>query len=205
MAALAFLEKQLDPRITRGATGGPFISGRTKLYAPAGGMRQNFIAAQMGHRYDVSHGLRNRADALIVRDAFYVLMLSPYSGLRFKDWSDYQATRANTTLTNITGSTWQLQRAHTFGAVTVKRDIFKPLTGVVIYDAGGSTLTATVDTTTGIATVTGTPATWTGEFDVPVTFTDDEWVTTLEVASASEAWETLGSIKLEDIGRASLA
>lgn len=205
MAALTFLEARLDPMITQGAQGGPCVVGRTKRYGPSGFLTQNFVASQLGHRYDISHGVRNRADAQTVVDAFYVLMATPYSGLRLKDWRDFQGTRLNTTLTNITGSTWQLQRAHRFGSVTIKRDIFKPVTGTVfVFDAGGSPLTNSIDYTTGIATVTGTPATWTGEFDVPVTFTDDEWMTDLEIATNSEAWETIQSIKLEDIGRASL-
>lgn len=199
MAALPFLEQQLDTKITQGATGGPTVPGRVKRYTASGRLKQNFSAGAPIHRYDVSHGLRSRADYQTVLDLWYVVMFTPYAGFRFKDWRDFRATRDNTKLTLVTGTTWQLQRRHVAGGIEFLRDIVKPRAGVVIYDAGGTPLTATVNTTTGTADVTGTPASWSGEFDVPVTFTDDEWVgSSLEVTTAN-LHVMSSAIKLEEI------
>lgn len=200
MAAVPFLESRIDTRITQGAASSIQVVGRTKRYAPNGRMVPNFAAARLKHHFDLSHGVRSRAQFQALVDAFYVVMLTPYTGLRLKDPRDFQALRTNTSLASLGSGNWQLLRKHQFGGATVYRDIVKPVTGtVVVLDAGGSALTATVDYTTGIAAVTGTPASWTGEFDVPVTFTDDEWVATLEIATDAQAWMTSGAIKLEEL------
>ena len=202
MAALSFFEHRLDTRITHGATGGPTVPGRVKRYTATGRLSQNFSASRPLHRYDVSHGLRSRDDYQTVLDLWYVVMFTPYAGFRFKDWRDYQATRTNTKLTLVTGTTWKLQRRHVAGGIEFLRDIVKPCASpaVVVYDASGSPLGATVNTTTGQVEVpSGTPATWTGEFDVPVTFSDDDWTdSSLEVSTANLHVMT-GPIKLEEI------
>lgn len=201
MTALAFFEYRLDARITQGATGGPTVPGRVKRYLPSGRLAQNFNAQAPIHRYDVSHGLRSRDDYQTVLDLWYVVMFTPYSGFRFKDWRDFTATRNNTKLTLISGNTWQLQRRHVAGSIEFLRDIVKPCASpaIVIYDAGGTPLTASVDTQTGIATVTGTPATWTGEFDVPVTFSDDDWVSSSLEVNTQNLHIMSAPIKLEEI------
>lgn len=202
MAALAFFDYQLDTKITQGATGGPTVPGRVKRYSAGGRLTQNFSVGAPIHKYDVSHGLRSQADYQTVLDLWYVVMFTPYAGFRFKDWRDYKATRDNTKLTNITGSTWQLQRRHVSHGVEFLRDITKPCASpaVVVYDAGGVALTATVDTATGIATVpSGTPATWAGQFDVPVTFTDDEWTNASLEVNLANLHVMCGPIQLEEI------
>jgi uncharacterized protein (TIGR02217 family) len=196
---MAFLESQLSPKITHGAMGGPTVPGRTKVYTPAGQLRQNFLASMPIHRYDVSHGLRSAADFQTVLDLWYVVMFTPYEGFRFKDWRDYQLTRTNSRLTLIAGTTYQINRVHTFGGIDFLRPIYKPTGQVTVYNAGGATLTATTDTATGIVTVpTGTPSTCVGEFDVPVTFSDDEWMGSLEVHTQNLHISS-GAIKLEEI------
>lgn len=197
---IPFLDQRMDTRITRGAQGGPTVPGRTKVYLPGGKLTQSFNATMPLHKYDVSHGLRSAADFQTLVDLWYVISFTPYTGFRYKDWRDYIATRVNTTLTLISGTTWQLQRTHTFGGITFKRDIVKPclLPAVIVYDAGGSTMTGTLDTTTGLWTGAGTPHDWTGEFDIPVTFTDNEWMGTLEVHT-DNLHVTSGEIKLEEI------
>jgi uncharacterized protein (TIGR02217 family) len=175
------LAQRLDSKIERGATRRVMHPSRTKVYSADGQLKQNFPSSRLKHIFDVSHGVRSQADYMEVLSAFYAVMGTPRSGLLFKDWADYQGTILNTGVVLITGSTWQLERLYTFGSVTYRRKITRPRTGVVVYDAGGSPLTASVDTATGIATVTGTPAKWAGEFDVPVTFAMNEWSAQLEV------------------------
>lgn len=203
---MTFLDARMDVNIARGAVGGPSVPGRTKTYLPNGQMKQNFSATMALHKYDISYAMRTAADYQIVLDMWYVVMLTPYEGFRFKDWRDYQATQLNSKLTLIVGATWQLQRRHLFGGIEFLRDIAKPVAStVVVYRTRAmavSTAVASIDYTTGIATITGDAAgdtyTWAGEFDVPVTFTDDQWHGTLEV-NPTTPYVQPDSVKLEEI------
>jgi uncharacterized protein (TIGR02217 family) len=140
---------------------------------------------------DVSHGVRSAADYQTLLDFFYVVMFGAYSGFRVKDWRDYQATQANSMLTFITGSTWQLQRKHTAGAVSYLRNITKPVSATVVVKRTRSgvvsTASASIAYDTGIATIAGHAGgdtyTWEGEFDIPMTFVSDEWAGDLEVST----------------------
>lgn len=177
-----FLESRLDTKITRGAHGGPVQPGRRKIYTASGRLSQSFTNSLALHKYDVSHGLRSAADYQTVLDLFYVVMYTPYIGFRFKDQRDHVLTRQNSRLVHVAGTTYQIHRVHTFGGHEFLRPIYKPVAAVTAYDSLGNVLTSTTDTTTGIVTVpSGTPAACVGEFDVPVTFSNDEWIGSLEV------------------------
>jgi uncharacterized protein (TIGR02217 family) len=204
---MTFLDQRLDSRIEQGASGGPTMPGRVKAYLPNGRMYQNFLAQAPIHRFDVSHGLRNNADHQLILDTWYVVMMTPYEGFRFRDWRDYRATDLNSRCVLITGATFQLQRVHTFAGVSVYRNITKPCATpaiVITRNRSGAftTASATIDNTTGIATitghVTGDTYTWVGEFDIPVTFTGDEWVSQLQATMVNLA-VIPPSIKLEEI------
>jgi uncharacterized protein (TIGR02217 family) len=189
---MAFLEQRLDSKITHGAKSTVRWS-RQKAYTGSGKLAQQFNWADAKHEMDVSHGVRSRTDYQTVLDFFYVVMAGAYEGFRVKDWRDFQATQTNSTLTFITGSTWQLQRKHTAGAVSYLRNIKKPVTGTVIVyrtrTAVVTTASATIDYTTGIATIAGHTSgdtyTWEGDFDIPMTFVNDEWTADLEVSTAN--------------------
>lgn len=196
---MAFLEARLDAKVTRSVQFIETVPGRDLIRYQSGKLKQNFTAALPITRCELIHGLRSSADYQIVLDAWYIVMFTPYEGLRVKNWRDYIATRTNTSLTLITGSIYQLNRKHTFGGINFIRPIYKPVSGtVVVYDAGGTPLTASIDYATGRATVTGTPASWSGEFDLPMTFTDNEWSASLEV-STNNLHVFSGSIALEEI------
>jgi hypothetical protein len=68
----------------------------------------------------------------------------------------------------------------------------------VVTDASAS-----IDTATGIATISGHVSgdtyNWAGEFDVPVTFSDDAWVQQLETMTGDGALATMPTINLEEI------
>ena len=194
----------MDTRIERGAQGGPVNRGREKVYVGNGRLSQSFAWSAPLQEWDVSHGVRSLAEFESLRALWYVVMFTPYSGFRFRDWSDYRATQANSRLTLITGATYQMQRLYTFGGSTFARDITKPCTSpaaVVYRTRSGSTTvaTATIDTTTGIATISGHVAgdtyTWAGEFDIPVTFADATFPSTLECGEGV----ITQPIKLEEI------
>jgi len=203
---MAFLEQRLSERIERGATGGPVNRGRRISRTASGRMRQVFSWADPLHEYTISHGILDGARREQLLAMWYVVMFTPYEGFRFRDWSDFQATQANSRCTLITGSTYQLQRVYSVHGLEYVRAITKPVAGATIYRTRlgiVSTATATVDTTTGVATISGHVAgdtyTWAGQFDVPVTFSGDEWVQGLEAMTADGAVVAMPQIKLEEV------
>lgn len=204
---MPFLESRLDTRIERGARGGPSNRGRSKVYTASGRLRQTFGWSAPLQEWDVSHGLRTAADFEALRAMWYVVNFTPYEGFRFRDWSDYTATQANSALVLIIGSTWQLQRVYTYASITFARDIKKPADAPapVIYRTRSSVVsvaTAGVDTATGIATITGHLAgdtyTWEGQFDLPVTFAEDSLPIELETGTGGPLVVTQ-AIRLEEI------
>lgn len=166
-----FNEQLFPRRVSANATGGPVFS-TMEVMQPNGYRLTNPQRLMPLHEYEVGHAVRTAVEFEAVRAVFYASM-GKANGFRFEDPADHIVTRATSSLTDLGGGDWQLNRIYQFGSVTFTRPIFKPLDGVVIYDAGGSVLTATVSTTTGIAEVSGTPATWAGSFHVPVAFADD--------------------------------
>jgi uncharacterized protein (TIGR02217 family) len=134
------------------------------------------------NRYTVTVGPRMEAEIYDLTE-FWHAVGGQECGFRFKDWADYKSCAINATpaatdqpLVLITGLTYQLTKRYIRGARTQDRDIFKPISPVMIA-SGGTPLTVTTDYTvdyaTGIVTLTGSqpgPLTWGGTFDVPVRF-----------------------------------
>lgn len=196
---MAFLESRMSARIERGAKGGPTNRGRRKVYSTSGKMNQVFEWSAPISEFDISHGILLPDGYAEIEAMWHVIHFTPYSGCRFRNWADYQAVKANTTLTNIVSNTYQLQRKYTFASITYKRNIYKPNAGVAIFDASDVACTASVDTTTGIATVTsGTPSYWTGTFDMPVTFKDNDLMMRLD-GTTSNLLLVADPILLEEI------
>lgn len=103
----------------------------------------------------------------------------------FKDWSDYEATLQNTSMTLISGAVYQMNRLYVAPARTTVRPVYKPMAGVQIWRTrAGSTTnitgTSPIVYTTGRVTVSGHVGgdtyRWTGEFYVPVYFSDPKAV-----------------------------
>lgn len=197
---MAFLEQRLDARIERGAQGGPVNRGRRKVYTYGGALKQQFGWSAPLQEWEVSHGIKSPADVESLRAMWYVVNFTPYEGFLFRDWSDYQATAANTSLSLVSGSIYQLNRVYTYASISFVRRITRPDASVRVFNAGGSELTVTLqDSTTGRVTLaSGTPAYWTGTFNVPVTFADDQWLTEIETSPAGPML-ICPSIKLEEV------
>ena len=68
---------------------------RLKLYASGGQLEQVFGDTPPLHRVNLALGVRSKTDFQTLVDAFYVVMFTPYTGLRVKNWQDYQATATN--------------------------------------------------------------------------------------------------------------
>lgn len=196
---MAFLEARMSVHIERGAKVIRTNRGRTKTYTRSGKIGQDFAWSAPLTEFDISHGILHPTGAEEIDAMWHVIHFTPYTGLRFRNWADYQGVKAGTSLVNISGNTYQLQRKYTFGAVTFERAIYKPTSDVNIYNASDVACTFTLDTATGIATVTsGTPSYWTGTFDYPVTFKDNEMSARLDGVT-SNLLLVADSIVLEEI------
>jgi hypothetical protein len=184
---MAFLETPaLDYNITKGARSTVQFQ-RTKTYTKGGRLKQHFDWDTAKHVLDLSYRLRPKAEYDELRDFFYVVMAGAYEGFRARDWSNYQLTQENSSLTLVTGSDYQINRLHT---------IIRNRASVI------SVAGATIDYETGIATISGHSSgdTYTaeGEFDLPMTFVSDDWVSNLEV-STDNLWMNPEPIKLEEV------
>jgi uncharacterized protein (TIGR02217 family) len=203
---MAFLETPaLDYNITKGARSTVQFQ-RTKTYTKGGRLKQHFDWDTAKHVLDLSYRLRPKAEYDELRDFFYVVMAGAYEGFRARDWSNYQLTQENSSLTLVTGSDYQINRLHTVGAVSYLHPIYKPVDeSITIIRNRASVISvagATIDYETGIATISGHSSgdTYTaeGEFDLPMTFVSDDWVSNLEV-STDNLWMNPEPIKLEEV------
>jgi uncharacterized protein (TIGR02217 family) len=205
---MTFLEQRLNTQITTGAVVSITNPGRIKVYTESGRLTQRFTASAPKHIVELSHGVRTADDFHTVRDLWFVVHFAPYSGFRVKIHNDHTATQQNSTATfqPASSTVLQLQRAHVFGGMMFKRNIYKPVASTVtVYRTRSGipgAIASTVDYTTGLATISGHLAgdtyTWEGEFDIPMTFFDNEWSASLEIGAPNVVL-TAQSIKLEEI------
>ncbi len=202
---MTFLEQRISTEVMRGSRGGP-RARREKTYVQSGRLKQDFHWTRPLQVYDLSYGIKSQADFEEVRALFYLVMFTPYDGFRARDWNDYQCTQANSSLTFISGSDWQMCRKYTHVAASYLRPVFKVSGAATIYRTRASVVTvasATVDANTGIATISahvgGDTYTWVGDFDVPVTF-EDEVLDQIELdGNWNAVLQNLPSIKLEEL------
>ncbi|MHC5053636.1 MAG: DUF2460 domain-containing protein [Planctomycetota bacterium] len=182
---MGFHEVQFPTGISYGSRGGPgFATNIIEIDSGAEERVARWSAPR--RRYDVSYGVRSKADlsALIT---FYIARQGAAYGFRYKDWldftsaSDHRSAPTNTDVTLGTGGAsetdFQLIKKYVSGGVTRTRNIAKPVTGSVVVALDGVNQSSgwTVDTTTGVVTFTTPPGSGVVvsagfEFDVPVRF-----------------------------------
>jgi uncharacterized protein (TIGR02217 family) len=160
----------------------------------------------------VSHAVKTNDDFEAIRAFFYVVS-GAYDGFRFKDWSDYEATRDNSALAFVAGNEWQMQRVYTVGSRTFARTITKPCASpapVIWRRRSGSWSVITpagspspIEYTTGRVSITGHLAgdvyAWVGQFDVPVAFESDEMEAEIVDQGDGEYLVRWPSIVLEEV------
>lgn len=167
---------RLPEDVERGASGGPMF--QTSIIALGNGSEQrNSDWAKQRAEYDISYGIDSKVDfSAVVR--FFYARGGRARGFRFKDWADFEASN-QIAVGNGAQTQFQLLKLYTSGAVTFQRIITKPVAGTVVVTVNGSPVTPTVDTSTGIITISPAPANLsvivaTFEFDVPVRFDVDK-------------------------------
>lgn len=180
---MAFLTERFPDRITRGAVGGPTWN-TSVFFLPSGvDQRNNAGRTHAQHRFNVSHGIKTAADHAVA-DAFFRKARGRLHSFRFKDWTDYRLTRAQSRLVELTSTTFQLSKVYGSDEPTYEevRPISRPVGGTVRVweDAVELTITTnfTVDADTGIVTFVSPPGAAvleaSCEFDVPCRFDFDD-------------------------------
>lgn len=191
---MTFRDTRLDETVEKGATGGPQFK-TTIVALTSGDEQRNQDWSQARAVYNVSYGIQNKASYQAVLSHFYN-MAGQLDSFRFKDWADFQigdllddTTRVPMIQIGATDS-YQAIRRYTAGAFTTDRDITKLIAGLKVFDNGiEQTITThyTVDLNTGIVTFVAPPTTpveLTAEFDVPVRFAGDTWLTEIFLPEA---------------------
>jgi uncharacterized protein (TIGR02217 family) len=179
---MGFLAERFPEHITTGAVGGPMYS-TTVAYTTSGSVQRNQNWAYPRHRYEISQGIKNDADWRAA-DAFFRKARGRAHSFRLKDWTDYELAVADSELTQITSTTFQLAKVYGSDEPTFRevRRLTRIVAGTLQVFLNGalqaSPANYTVDLDTGVVTFASAPggATRTAscEFDVPCMFEFDE-------------------------------
>lgn len=201
-----FIESPRFPDdISYGSKGGPGFS--TSVFTANSGAEQRNIQWQDARaRYDVSHGIRDKADMDVIL-AFFYNVKGKAIGFRFRDHADYQIVGQNIGTGDGADPTWQIIKTYVVGTETYTRLIKKIVASTVSVTVNGvpkvETTDYTVDYNTGIITFGGGDIPGVGEaivvsceFDVPVRFDTDEMEITQE-AFLLETWDSIQLVELK--------
>lgn len=196
-----FIEERLLDCVSYGTAGGPtWLTRRVRLNN--GRTRRNPRRTFPLYEFSVLwRNLEPGGHAEVIA-AFNACMGGVHS-FRLKDWSDFEADAELLGLATGSEQTVQLIKTYTFGPQAVARNIRKPVDGTVVVTANGSPISATIDYTTGLATYTasnGAVVRWSGEFDVPVMFSDDKLEFSFDNRNASGLFLTADVQLEEDTG-----
>lgn len=171
---MSFIEQRLLDRVAYGTQGGPTWSTR-RVPLRSGVVRRKALRSLPLYRFLVLYGNLQPDGHAQVLAAFNAARGGLHS-FRLKDWSDFTAT--DEVLATGTGAsqTVQLVKTYTFGTESIARAIRKPVTATVALTANNVPIAHTIDSV-GVVTFTATnghTVRWSGEFDVPVMFEQDE-------------------------------
>ncbi len=173
---MAFIESQLLIKVSYGLESSPsFVITRVGLFS--GIIARNAETSLPLFEYNAPYQSIGEADHAVLYAAFSACKAGLH-GFRFKDWADFNLA-GEIIGTSVGGAdeTMQLIKTYTLGGQSTVRNIIKPTGQVVLLQDGGA-LASTTDTTTGIVTFTASSggkviSVSSGEFDVPVIFTND--------------------------------
>lgn len=127
-------------------------------------------------KFNIVFNSLKQADQQKVQQAFYVCR-GRWAGFRLKNFSDYLAENQPLGLATGQQQTLQLMVSYQFGNATFERPIKKPVAGTVKLFANGVEIAAQLDHTTGLISFIATDGavlTWSGEYDIPVRFDNDD-------------------------------
>lgn len=170
---MSFIEARLLDCVAYGTEGGPtWVTRRVGL--KSGIVRRNAQRSRPMYRFVVLYQNLQPQDHQAIIDAFNACRAGVY-GFRLKDWSDFEATDQLVTVGTGAEQSIQLAKIYEFGNQNISRPIRKLISASLTDDS--APLAASIDLNTGIATFTasvGGIVRWSGVFDVPVMFEQDE-------------------------------
>ncbi len=176
---MAFNETPRYPEeLAAGTTFGPSYS--TSKASNQGGYEFSNQNWEMPlHEGDLMSGVKDQDDLDILL-AYYHGVNGMHDGFRFKNFNDFEVTGSQGTVVQLTGTTWQMYKTYTYGALTKARKITKPLAGATILGGGSYSYSTSTGIITALGSPTVVPTGWTGTFDFPVRFNLDkmlpEWI-----------------------------
>lgn len=185
-----------------GWVGGPVFSTRI-VSLKSGVERRNANNAYPKHAYTLPlNNVKSSAYLADLKNAFMAAMGSLYAFLA-KDYNDFQLTDEPFAITDGVTKDFYLQKAYYFGPQTFIRPITKPVAGIAIT-ADHVAVAPTVDTMTGkvsfaTAPTAGQTLRSTGEFRVPVRFTNDALSVTIDAKFQAGDYAVNGSVDLMEV------
>lgn len=197
---MAFYETRFPEDISLGALSIPSFKTDVIVF-DSGREQRNQRWSEVKNSYDVGYGIRTRQQ-LNALAAFFYEMRGRAHSFRYKDWLDYSAE--NETLAYSGSSTIQLTKVYGNGYNNYTKNIVKPVSGTVTLKVNGSNYSSfTVNTTNGVVTLTGSPLplisdviTWSGEFDIPCRFDQDQLSINLKEAELGETSVMLSEVRI---------
>lgn len=166
---------------------------------------RNAAWSQMRGQWEVQNAFRtlnqwDNSHNISAYLSFFRVCMGQLYGFRFKDFQDYTDSMngGSGIFVGIDSTHFQLYKKYTQGSITFNQIVQKPVSATVVVTGGAS---PTVDYTTGIVTVaSGTPTSWTGQYDVPCRFADDNpRLGVDESTGALYNWQQLKVIEIRDI------
>lgn len=208
---MSFIESPRFPdSVALEASGGPLHSVEVIEFS-SGHEQRNTSWSESKSKYTISLTAMTDAERDAVLAYIRAAAKGRLNGFRYKDYLDYAATHADSVaglgvLSAVAGAqdVWQLKKRYTAGSNTFDRTITKLVAGtLVVKNGAGVTLAAgseyTIDITTGKITMgtspTPTPATWAGEFDVPVRL-DADYAALRALFSSAADWPSIGLVEI---------
>ena len=201
----SFIEQRLSEDVSYGAKGGPKF--KTEVFTAASGAEQrNVNWAEARCEYDISFGIRDKADMDEVL-AFFYNVRGKGTGFRFKDWTDFELVNEKIGTGDGTKTEFQAIKTYDNGSAQpyVRRIRKVANTNISGVTVGGvlkvENTDFTVDKNTGIFTFSVAPANGEDvvigsmEFDVPVRFDIDK----LDIVAEAFQIESIPSIKLVEV------
>jgi uncharacterized protein (TIGR02217 family) len=199
---MSFHEILFPEDISYGSSGGPGFN-TTVIELTSGHEQRNINWSEVKSKYDVSHGIKIRAQMEELLDFFYARNGKAY-GFRFKDWMDYRLTLEPIGIGDGVKTQFQVIKTYEPQGYPYTRKIRKLNPGTIIVHVDAALMTqpaqVTVDNNTGLLTFAVAPLAGKtiyvdGEFHVPVRFDIDE------VNITHDDWETMSwpSIPLVEI------
>lgn len=172
---MSFVEERLLDSVAYGFRGGPTFHTNMKRLRNGARVAEALRSRPL-YRFVAPYQNLQKSDHKLVIEAFNACQGMAH-GFRFKDWSDYEAENQLVAIATGAPQIVQLKKYYSFGSLTTDRLIKKLVAGTYSLSAITPPTGVSFNANTGMVTFTGTVGQsvyWTGEFDVPVYFGNDE-------------------------------